>query len=1175
MAIKNKGVSEETAWSVLGDYFNAKGFVHHQTETFDRFIEEGLSRIMTEEPDILIHREEKNGQPLYTYKIEFNDVYIPSPTVSEEDRTLRPFYPCEARQRDLTYDSPIYATLTETSLLAGDTIPKVKKHVRVVIGRVPIMVRSSKCYLSKMRPHERVEAGECEYDQGGYFIVKGKERVLFAQLRNIYNIPLVFDYKSQDKKYTRVAEVRSMSEETGHSVLVQCFMCANDRSMVFSLPYVRVPIPVGVVFAAMGYTDEITLRQIIGLESEQAARYVQFAIRDASFLYREDGAFMTYCEEQRVSDSHSSDHRDEHMLREAWDNLSNEEREAWAIVDMQECALKYIGSYAAHTIKDCERVAYGRNVLECEIFPHMGIVSTVKERAYFIGHIVQKLVATHIGMRTNDDRDNYMNKRVESAGTLCHELFRQLFKKYVDGIVSEVEKKKQIPSIVPILSQLHVITRGIRQCFTTGNWGVPKNSYIRTGVAQILSRLSYGDTLSSLRRVAVPQSKDSRNFKIRQINPSQIMYICPSETPEGKAVGLVMNLSLLTRISHHVPTVLVKEIVEKCRALICIDDWNGQNSEGTSYSKVFVNGSLTGMTVEPHSLMDELKRLRCNRVLPFDVSISHDEMDEELHVLCDEGRLIRPLFTIDRNTNSTHLQDGMPKLAWDIMVEKGIIQYVDNREINSAVIAFNPSDLGTYRADYCEIAPAMMLGVMASIIPFPDHSQSPRNCYQSAMGKQAMSMFAMSHRLRADKCTHVLGYPQRPVVTTRAADLMGFNAMPSGINAIVAIACYGGFNQEDSVILNASAVQRGMFWATTYKTHTEEEKKQGTYVTHRIGAPPLDKRRMDANYSLIDPETGVVRARDPVTHEATHVQIGDVIIAKTSVMTAKNNDSDILTDCSLIIGKGEEGYVDRIFSSVTPNGYRLVKVVIRTVRIPEVGDKFASRAAQKGTCGMVYPQHDMPFTRSGMTPDIIINPHCIPSRMTINQLMECVLGKSCLIEGDTGDATPFTASSENIAEQLCDRLGMHGYERTGTEPMYNGMTGEYMGNVFIGPVYYQRLKHMVSDKMHARARGHVETLTRQPLEGRSREGGLRFGEMERDCMIAHGTSKFLNERLCGQSDYYEVVICQSCGNIATTQRHCRTCNSDKVTRIIFPYVSKLLFQELNAMCIKVRISAKE
>jgi DNA-directed RNA polymerase beta subunit/intein/homing endonuclease len=2400
-------MSEEHTWNILGDHFKRKGFVHHQTESFDQFINVGINKIITEEPEIVLNSKNGKNPGSYTsYKVSFSNVYVPYPTVTEDTRVLRGFLPAEARQRDLTYDAPIYATITETLEIDGKE-PETNQYVRVVLGRIPIMLRSSKCYLTNMTPEERIQAGECKHDQGGYFLIRGKERVLVSQLRGIYNIPLVLEQRPGDK-YSFICEMRSMSEENGHSVLISAVLGVDDRTLSFSLPYIKDYIPMGVVFKAMGYRAD-QFSDLIGLSCEKTNKYIRLIINDSFFVEeKEDGYSLFVFENQKkVADSLQVDETSTEGKRRVNDKLKelwkNEIPDVWKHKSTQINAIKYIGQHANHPIKESERKDYGEQVVECEIFPHMGLTSTFKEKAYLLGHMIHKLLATRLGFRKPDDRDNYINKRVESPGILCHELFRQLFKKYIGSIIATIEKKKQLPDVMSIIPRLTDITKGFIHCFGTGNWGVPKNSYVRQGVAQILSRLSYGATLSNLRRVSIPVGKESKNTAIRQINPSQIMYICPVETPEGAPVGIVLNLSLLTRISNRTPTVLVKEVLEICKYMSPISDFNVLNEQ----TKVFLNGILTGVTEEPNELVEELKEMRRIKMLPWDVSVSYDEVDDEVNICSDEGRLLRPVFKVQDDCIMAKETDGV---NWDELVEKGLIVYIDNMEANGSVIAFNQKELLEYKSSYCEISAAMMLGVMASIIPFPDHSQcifkdepvymangtvkkicdvqvgdevitfhpetqqqsitkvshtytnktdkqlfeittlsgrkiiatfdhrfmtfdgwkrieeievgktlvgvstepkpvsnlvddyviltkkqfiekcldaqieeffaikyaselsfpiksthtnlyivsrlfgfictescyisfldkddvrlnvlftdkdsanlfnedierlgfkyskkevvdfhcteysgaisalfialgcnniiqeeeckykrlpdwikngsdlvkreflsgfqggcgseikhiltnkiimgvtsksiktehvdslmnfmndivellryfnietnnitcekykdimdvsyyisstpnnlikyfdivgyrynvdknresgiyveylkylekkyierfhldkeiksytdtipldvkngnkikklhsdkiklqkglfspeewrniikwksttlfipleskiesletiisdittestnqsflcgdtfcvhnSPRNCYQcldpetlvvmadntkkaikdikigdsvisvdpitcvqstttvtnqyvretdkeiitietesgrkitcttdhpvlttdgwkhaidaenicvipqqvvysggdedlyitlpetsvkekhindltsiglypikstslpilarivgylitngstslydkraqvkfnfysiedcedflkdlhelgfssnklidvdkiidvifekygkckqiiynnafaslliglvdgyvgkrttqshpplmnwikngsmlvkreflsgfqggnkltgvtstkflfnhtslssrvdyanslvefmkemkglfeefdiecsgpflikksqhsqsndvhlyfkntpdnhinyfekigwrynifkyaetlrvyeyqktcqkeiddiiverqiikkyiedsmtirqisdklnktyqyisdsvrsieenrdpripnsfeswkrqvrdraifvkivkktrlvnkvngnmiadittesenhsfiagdsfcvhnSSMGKQAMSMFALSHLIRADTVVHVLNNPHRPLVGTKAAEMMGFNEMPSGVNCIVAIACYTGFNQEDSVMLNHSAVQRGLFWATTYKTHVDEEKKQG-YNSEKIGIPPLNVRKHDANYGLLD-KNGIVRLRHSKWIDekgqtkgggALFVQKGDVIIGKTSIQSDKSGN-EIMTDCSLIIGKGEEGYIDRIFISTTPNGYKLVKIVIRCLRIPEVGDKFASRAAQKGTVGMVYKQEDMPFTKDGISPDIIINPHClaqdheiltehgfmnwkeakegydkgtlriagynhntgclvyeypthfilnesktqemiefthtlnkvsllvtldhdmfakcgkmnnnlsfwnekqngykkikahellssdlikftgkaqagikgsisflnsllldtrekviafcelygywlgnrgylgfcgksieitsikisddewlrkrfnildlilctdynyntsrssitnknwrscwsiinknwidtffgnytnnykklmapwvwnlpsifarcildglcyidgtkkaycniiltecaefrdeimrlalhggysshfkiknqephnkdiwiisytntnvvsepvlnsytdvkkidytgltwcvtmpsgfiitrranrnkenivvkasrpiitgqcIPSRMTINQLIESVIGKSSVINGKYGDATPFTDESKNIAEEACKALGMHGYESTGKEMLMNGMTGESMGMFFIGPVYYQRLKHLVSDKMHARASGPITTLTRQPLEGRSRDGGQRFGEMERDCHDYH------------------------------------------------------------------------
>lgn len=1136
-------ISEEYIWDILKDYFKKYGFVSHQTEAFDQFINVGLPKIITEESNIVIVQKNK------TYKIFFRDVYIPKPCIIEEDRTLRSFYPSEARIRDLSYDSPVYATVIE-HIEEDNKEVEINKHFRVVIGRIPIMLYSNRCYLTNMTPKEKIKAGECEYDKGGYFILRGKERVLVSQIRGAYNIPFVFQQKDNEK-FKYIAEIRSMSKETGHSVLVKAMIGSDDKTIVFSLPYIKDFIPVGIIFKALGFVDE-EIVNFIGLNIDKAKKYLKIILRD-SYIETENGELL-------FNKIHPE---------EDWTKLSLNDKNTWHKKMVKKTALRLIGNSAVHVLKDNEVENYALQVVENELFPHMGITTTNKEKSFFLGYIIHKLLSTSLDLRKEDDKDDYINKRVESVEILCYDLFRQIFKKYTNTIINMIEKKKQTPNIISIIPKLNIITNEFRKCFMTGNWGLAKNNYIRTGVSQLLSRLSYGATISNLRRLTIPVGKEAKNSKIRQIHPSQIMFLCPAETPEGQSIGIVLNLSLLTKISFNFPTVLAREILENCEEIILLNDFEGKND----ITKVFLNGIFIGMTDNQENLIDEIKTLKHVKMLPKHLSVSYNYIDDEVQVFCDEGRLLRPVFTLDpeKNNKELLLKNNKETQNWDELVENRIIEYLDNLEINNSVIAFNQNELNKFKYDYCEIDASMILGVMASIIPFPDHSQAPRNSYESSMSKQAISMYNLAYKSRTDTITHILSYPQRPVVSTKSADILGFNNMPIGMNAIVAIACYTGYNQEDSIILNQSALERGFFSAYSYRTHSEEERKQGTHLFETIGLTPLDKRRSDINYGLLD-ENGIIRKRFP-DGKQVYVQKGDVIISKYSIESNKSGTEKI-TDCSLFLKKGEDGYVDEIFETITPNGYKLIKIKIRTLRIPEVGDKFASVTGQKGTVGMVYKQEDMPFSSSGISPEIIINPHCIPSRMTINQLMESVLGKSCCLKGEYGDSTPFGKHSKNIAETLCDELGKFGFERTGKETLYNGMTGEPMGQYFIGPVFYQRLKHLVKDKIHARNSGPIQTLCRQPLCGRARDGGLRFGEMERDCMIAHGTPAFLNERLFLKSDPYSAPICNICGDFATSYDKCKGCNTDSVSVINIPYVSKLLFQQLNAMLIKTKLEAK-
>jgi len=888
-------ISEEHTWEILRHHFRDSGFVHHQIDSFDDYIHHGIRRILCEEPDILIQR------PDVTYRIIFNDVYIPGPTVIEDDRTLRSdLSPKDCRERDITYDAPIYVYITEIiqDMENTEQPPEINHHHRVIIGRTPIMLRSSLCNLANKTPRERVQLGECPYDQGGYFVVRGNDRVLVAQMRNIYNKVLVLPRKP-DSKFSYTAEVRSMSEETGHSVLVQASVSIDKRNIIFSLPYIRETVPAGIIFKILGVGDLQQLQTLIGLQSELADPYIRVIARDTR------------------------------------------------IEDTPDDAARHVGQFVSHTIKDTDKASYARQVIESELFPHMGVSATIREKTAFLAHIINKLIATQIGLRQPDDRDNYINKRIEPAGVLCCELFRTLFKRFTCNVKSQLEKKRQRPDALAEMPRINIITNGLRHAFGTGNWGVQQQTYIKVGVSQVLSRLTYGATLSHLRRVMIQAGKESKNTKIRQIHPSQAMFICPSETPEGASIGVVLNLSLLTHISNRVPTVIVREAIEgsipQLQHLLRIDP----NTNVAHMTKVFLNGTLLGYTNDVHGFTTQFKHLRDSRIIPRSVSIGTDDIDQEIYIYSDEGRLLRPLFAVDQQQLRLSLDMG---LDWDQLVEFGAIVYADNSELDNAVIAFNQHELSNYHNDYCEIAAAMMLGVMASIIPFPDHSQGPRNCYQclhpdtpvrladnsskpirdikpgdlvvsfnpetctqtitpviaqyvrytdkpmitlttesgrtltctedhpiltpigwvqakdatqigvlpldsllaeklrvhkhtgsdlpwnpetrdavifvkiddktpydghliadittksdnhsfvandlcvhnSSMGKQAMGVFALSHLQRTDTIVHVLETQQKPLVSTKAAEMMGFSALPSGINATVAIACYGG-----------------------------------------------------------------------------------------------------------------------------------------------------------------------------------------------------------------------------------------------------------------------------------------------------------------------------------------------------------------------------------------------
>jgi DNA-directed RNA polymerase beta subunit len=462
-----------------------------------------------------------------------------------------------------------------------------------------------------------------------------------------------------------------------------------------------------------------------------------------------------------------------------------------------------------------------------------------------------------------------------------------------------------------------------------------------------------------------------------------------------------------------------------------------------------------------------------------------------------------------------------------------------------------------------------MMGGMASVIPLSNHSQSPRNAYQAAMGKQAIGIPVETFQHRYDTTLHVLDTPQKPITRSEMVNVLNFDKMPHGVNAIVAIMTYTGFNQEDSIILNRSSIDRGLFAVTTYKTILEEERKRGNSDFDTICIPKPEYRNTNYDYSFLN-EKGLVHKLN------TWLSKGTVIIGKIRTQVGKpkvqmnKDENSITSDISVIIRHGEEGYLSSILDTVNNDGVRIIKIRIRIPRIPEIGDKFASSTAQKGTCGMIYSQHDMPFDESGITPDIIINPHAIPSRMTINMLIEMAFNLiGCKLWKEM-DATPFEhANIEKELETMATKAGLSSYMST----MYCGMTGvKFPNKIFVAPCYYQRLKHMVVDKIHARVAGPLDTLTHQPVAGRARDGGLKFGEMEKDCMLSHGATRVVKECLFDKSDHYTIPICIGCGSIPNDRSEC-TCSNSKVGLKNMPYATKLLFQELIGMGLKIRIDA--
>ena len=621
---------------------------------------------------------------------------------------------------------------------------------------------------------------------------------------------------------------------------------------------------------------------------------------------------------------------------------------------------------------------------------------------------------------------------------------------------------------------------------------------------------------------------------------------CPSETPEGHSVGVVKNMSSTAIVSIYSNPKTVREFIHAIGTLRPLEMTSV--AEKHNSTRVFLNGAWIGTlpVADTIGTLERLQTAKRSGRIHVQTGIIWKSSLREIWLTTEAGRMLRPLFFVkalkeiaaDKTGALVKAVNSIPRwddlLLWQSPAGHNLIEYIDPGETESSYIAIKAEDAvapGASDYTHAEIHASTILGTLASNIPFPDHNQSPRNSYQSAMGKQSMGMFALNFRERFDAMAHLLCYPQVPFVSPFMSKFYGAQTMSSGQNIIVAIMTYTGYNQEDSVMINRGSLDRGLFRSIFYRTYKDEERKnQSSGEEERFlrPDPSMTKQMKNGNYDKLD-ESGFVP-------EQTFVNTEDILIGKVVPLRVPTGmvipvGSKKFRDVSRTMRNNEIGWVDRIFKNRNGEGYSFAKVRMRQDRIPEIGDKFSSRHGQKGTVGMILNTEDMPQTASGLIPDIIINPHCIPSRMTIAQLMETLLGKMGCELGCLGDGSPFNdVTLPGITKIMRDHLGM---EPHGNEILYNGFTGRQMEtSIFMGPCYYQRLRHCSADKMHSRSSGPLVMLTRQPAEGRAREGGLRFGEMERDAVAAHGISEFTKERLMECSDLFRCWSCQDCGLIA-------------------------------------------
>jgi DNA-directed RNA polymerase II subunit RPB2 len=1144
-------------WESVTSYFQTQGvskLVEHQIESFEDFIRNKLPLIVSSTAPIVVWHEQDETTKKYKYefRLSFENITYMKPRIQEATGRIKPMFPLEARMRNFTYAAQMFCDvrLIARTYKADAIDEQVKVFEGVSLGKIPVMLGSSLC-LMKDFPMSKEEIGECPYDPFGYFLIHGSERTILCQEKVADNRIMVFQSKKTTSKYEYSVEMKSLHESfTTPPKKLEIRLSTKFNGMGYPLtlcvPRFREDVPLMVMFRAFGVENDQDITELVWGKSYDAAQAESLV---ASFKECSDLKIYT-----------------------------------------REDAIEYLTHHLQYGTTSEDKKGYVRSLLETEYLPHVKFggdtspLRTLEARKMLLtAWMIRRLIATTSGETRVDDRDAYPNKRIVTTGSLLTHLFRQLFQKVCKDIrskfVHEVNNdtwKKGEPHPLDVLNvnnlykilKVSTIEGKLKQALATGNFtvqGLGTSSSIsnatKVGVSQVLNRLSYSATISHLRRIQTPVEKSGKLLAPRKLHGSSWGYVCPVETPEGHSVGIVKGMAMLTSITQHTPSSVSLNVLRKMDTMI---QWVDNMLSHTNGTMVLVNGVIIGFTTVPAEVHKNLRNAKRSFQLHPHTSVAWNISGNTISIESDGGRFVRPLFRV--TNGNLEIPCETPK-SWNDWIST-CVEYVDPSETEVIRVAMTPSEI-TSQHTHCEIHPALILGHMASTIPFSDHNQSPRNTYQSAMGKQSMGIFARNYTKRLDKNGYILCSPMRPLVETRLMNILNTDQMPSGDMIMVAIGIYGGYNQEDSVILNRSAVDRGLFRTMYYTIYKDEEHRNVTSgKEEKFMKPRRENTRgfKTSSYSAVS-DHGV-----PILH----AQLGenDVVIGKVTCLKGDANGYQY-RDSSTTHKNSEKCRVDGVWQDKNSDGYPFVKVRVASERIPEVGDKFSSRHGQKGTCGILLKEEDMPYTASGLRPDLIMNPHAVPSRMTIAQLMETMYGKICCEKGTLGDGTPYShLKSSTLREQLLE-LGMHPY---GNEVMYNGATGEMMeSEIFVGPTFYQRLKHMVIDKKHSRARGPIVSLTRQPCEGRSRDGGLRVGEMERDCMLSHGASVFTKERLMDVSDPFTTGFCKTCGTLAVVNEdqniyQCGSCGSQTQFEMkTIPYAVKLWSQELEAMHIVPRM----
>jgi len=1216
------------SWELIDKMFTDNPYllVEHHLNSYNDFYNNGIYKIFKENnPLRFIERnEEKENEVLSEILIYMggengNEIFFGKP-ILYDNNTKKYMYPNDARLKNLNYSMTIHYNITCHYIFydknENKKVEKIKKLEKIYLGKFPIMLHSNMCILKDLPREVRFNMGECVNDLGGYFIINGKEKTIVCQEKFSDNMIYVrkhikdklCSYDNNEclaktgEIYICSSEIRSVSEDPSKPIryssvrIVTPTSKLSNKQIVVDIPNVRKPVPLFILMRALGIISDKSIIECCLLDLEKNESMIDLfipSIHDANRIFNQD------------------------------------------------VALKYISYFTKR-----KTVSATLEILMNYLLPHIGELNFL-DKAYYIGFMVYKLLRVYTKKEEETDRDNFKFKRVELSGDLIYELFREYYliqKRNIERIIDEDyyfhKIKYQDANIMLLIEDNYqtifkekIIEDGFKKAYK-GNWGATSRTK-KLGVVQDLNRLSWNSFISHLRKINLDIPSTAKLVAPRLLNSSQWGIIDPVDTPDGGNIGTHKHLSIgaiITSGYSVYPFINWLKINFNIKLIQECD-----NKLLSKYTKIFINGIWLGIYEEPNEFVSKLKLYRHNGIIPIYTSITFNIESNIIYINTDSGRLMRPLYYIDKNTNNLAYQNKYlnkifesGKYSWEQLLtgflkknkenfnmkkniiynldelygsiietdilekNKGIIEYLDTMEEEDTLIAMKYDDLkNNSYFTHLEIDPSLILGVMGNQIPFPECNQLPRDLFSCGQSKQAVSLYNTNYPLRIDKMGVVLNYGEIPLIKSRYLKYFNNEEMPYGVNTIVAIMSYTGYNVEDAILINKSAVDRGLFrttYFTSYQSYEESSKVSGENINSffsDVMSKNVKNIKKESDYSFLD-EYGLIKENIPVNDKT-------VLIGKLVSGSSINNDS--YSDSSTLPKKGQLGFVDKSFITEGEEGFRIAKIRIREERIPAIGDKMGSRIGQKGTIGLIIPEENMPYTSEGIRPDLIINPHALPSRMTIGQLIESLFGKVCSMYGAFGDCTAFSYNGPNMKTygELLNKVGFHS---SGNQILYDGMSGEQLeSDIFIGPTYYMRLKHMVKDKINYRAKGPKTILTRQSVHGRANDGGLRIGEMERDGIIGHGMSYFLNESFLKRGDEYYMAVCNKTGSIAIYNETLNiflspfidgpikfsdgindTQSIDTITRfgrsfsiVKIPYSLKLLIQELQVLNIQLRI----